>query len=72
MLNHVTNSDRKSQELRGKPSIESKIAAIVTKVINISRAENFLISEPIRFSSKKIRYDTNNRIENSLVKVTIS
>ena len=54
MLNHMTNSEKNSHELREKPLKDNKIASIATKATNRSSAENPLISDPRRFSKVKI------------------
>ena len=52
-----------------KPRLERTIPPMVNRIINRSSVENSLIYDPMRLSSVKIMKDTNNKVENSLVKV---
>ena len=67
--NHRENKVRKNQVEKEKPRLERTIPPMVNRIINRSRAENLLIFDPRRLSSVKITKDTNNKVENNLVKV---
>ena len=52
--NQRENNMRKNQREKAKPRLERTIPPMVNRIINRSRAENLLISDPRRLSSVKI------------------